>query len=92
MNEQLKQAIKELVSEYKEYMPDSCSSFAIGMQKALSSPSILRHCDPEIMKQAGWVREEEFMQDLMNRTFDKMKTKDNLEEIKSILSEIKPKP
>lgn len=57
----------------------------------MKKPTTKKEAD-EIMKQAGWVREEEFLQDLMNRTFEKMKTKDNPEEIKNILSQIKPQP
>ena len=50
MKEQLKQAI-----EGHFIFPES----KIGAKLCLNDPSILRHADPEIMKQAGWVREEE---------------------------------
>ena len=50
MKEELKQAIdKHFISPLSK----------LGAEKALQDPSILRHADPEIMKQAGWVREEE---------------------------------
>lgn len=50
MKEELKQAIEEQFMYIVE---------VDAVEKALQYPSILRHCDPEIMKKAGWVREEE---------------------------------
>ena len=50
MNEQLKQEIKK----HTEFAEEKAI-----IELALLNPSILRHADPEIMKQAGWVREEE---------------------------------
>lgn len=35
--------------------------YRTGIKISLQNPSILRHADPEIMKQAGWVREEEWI-------------------------------
>ena len=90
MKEELKQAIESWILQDQRRV-DKQSHLGLCLL-VLQQISILRHADPEIMKQAGWVREDEFMQDLMNRTFDKMKTKDNHQEIKSILSKIKPKP
>lgn len=54
--EQLKQAIEEAIKHHKNqpYYHDVIH----GIKLAMVSPSILRHADPEIMKQAGWVREE----------------------------------
>lgn len=49
--EQLKQAIESLTQIKSEQDI---------IYKALLWVSILRHADPEIMRQAGWVREEEY--------------------------------
>lgn len=51
MNEQLKQAIEENFMYIVE---------VDAVEKALQDPSILRHADPGIMRQAGWVREDEY--------------------------------
>lgn len=62
--EQLKQAIEETVKELSKQStaPDKDtpdwleSDIRNGVNAALSTPSILQHADPEIMKQAGWVK------------------------------------
>lgn len=36
------------------------SDVKTGVKIALSTPSILRHCDPEIMKKSGWIRQEDY--------------------------------
>lgn len=62
MNEQLKQAIEAKFPEYNDPLRDFNNvnpQRAIGARICLQDPSILRHADPEIMKQAGWVREED---------------------------------
>lgn len=84
MKEELKQAIEEACN-----YPDRLM-FKTAASVVLSTPDILRHADPDVMKQAGWVREDDLMQDLMNRTFDKMKTKIDPDEINNILSQLKP--
>lgn len=59
--QQLKKAIWESWEEDQKTNPNPVNphAFEYGAKVALSIPSILRHCDPEIMRQAGWVREEE---------------------------------
>ena len=64
MNEQLKQAIEEANDKYSFVVPYDGSNNFYNDEKlkhypdiakdVLSTPSILRHADPEIMKQAGW--------------------------------------
>ena len=57
--EQLKQAIEEVVQKHPNVR---CRlSYQHAIEETLSTPSILRHADPEIMKQAGWVREDEWI-------------------------------
>lgn len=63
MNEQLKQAIENKFPKYNDPLRDFNNvnpQRAIGAKLCLNDASILRHADPEIMKQAGWVREEEY--------------------------------
>ena len=64
-SEQLKQAIKEIFpfSEDDRFKGQGMVNHykLMGAVDALNTPSILRHADPEIMKQAGWVREEEWI-------------------------------
>lgn len=61
MKEELKQAIQHEVSmkikEIGDFFTDE-DSIKLGAVIALSTPSILRHADPEIMKAAGWVSSE----------------------------------
>lgn len=57
--QELKQAIEEFLSDTVDVkIKQIASASIIG---AMVSPSILRHADPEIMKQGGWVREEEWV-------------------------------
>ena len=58
--EQLKQAIEGYFNNLKKlgYSPSDLTPY---FNSILSTPSILRHADPEIMKQAGWVREDEWI-------------------------------
>lgn len=58
MKEELKQAIDEHDNLFSN-CEVSDTDFRNGMIYALSKSDILRHADPEIMKQAGWVREED---------------------------------
>ena len=59
MNEQLKQAIEDHVAKLlnEGFVYNLYQKVA---ESTVSTPSILRHCDPEIMKQAGWVREGKY--------------------------------
>lgn len=67
--EQLKQAIEEVINIH---VPTDVTEDALKYHDlikrlkrftgiVLSSPSILQHADPVVMKQAGWVREEEWI-------------------------------
>ena len=62
MNEQLKQAIWESWEEDQKTNPNPVNphAFEYGAKVALSIPSILRHADPEIMRKAGWIRQEDY--------------------------------
>lgn len=57
--EQLKEAIDKVAQEQSSPVGKIYDTLSI--ESALQCPSILRHADPEIMKQAGWVREEEWI-------------------------------
>lgn len=60
--EQLKQAIDANIKAYMEeqgWDKAVVESAACGAEYALSTPSILRHADPLVMEQAGWVKEIE---------------------------------
>lgn len=66
--QELKQAIEEAaeinypvlgVFEKDQFNISRYSGFLIGAEVAISTPSILRHADPEIMEQAGWVSIED---------------------------------
>lgn len=62
--EQLKQAIEEAaIASRKTYLYKGLEYYYLkeGLKLASQDPSILRHADPEIMKQAGWVREEDWI-------------------------------
>lgn len=59
MNEQLKQAIEEACEDYEFRNSEPNNAYFHGIEDVLSKPSILRHANHEIMKQAGWVREED---------------------------------
>lgn len=52
MKEELKQAIE---SKYNYHLE------RYGAEQALQDIELLRHADPEIMKQAGWVKSEDIM-------------------------------
>lgn len=59
MKEQLKQAIKDLFPKSDDTACNKRMSYRRnGANTVLSTPSILRHADPEIMKQAGWESSE----------------------------------
>lgn len=63
--EQLKEAIAEVFTRHRFTSPSKDNIyFKSGIETALTQASILRHADPEIMKAAGWVREEEIMPDV----------------------------
>lgn len=63
MKEQLKQAIEDFIPDKDENgnIFNSSPYIKAIVLGALDQPSILRHADPEIMRQAGWVREEEWI-------------------------------
>lgn len=59
MNEQLKQAIEEAFAKRGGYYSKPLVAYKRGVEDALSTPSLLRHADPVVMGQAGWVRKKE---------------------------------
>lgn len=62
--EQLKQAIEKSLPFYPEddfNTKSTMTAARAGYELCLKTPSILIHADPDIMKQAGWVREEEWI-------------------------------
>lgn len=62
MNEELKNSIWQSWKFDQKTNPNAVNPYAFeyGAKVALSSPSILKHADPEIMKQAGWIRQEDY--------------------------------
>lgn len=60
--EQLNKSIENKSKEIAESSNGSWIDMCIeSMESVLSNPSILRHADPLVMEQAGWVREEEWI-------------------------------
>lgn len=57
MKEQLKQAIEENLNKHRHETILNFEGYKKRVDWILQDQSILRHADPEIMKQAGWVRE-----------------------------------
>lgn len=64
--QELKQAIEEKFPMYPNGdltgMNQMNAQRVVGVKLALNDPDLLRLCNPEIMKQAGWVREEEWIE------------------------------
>lgn len=64
-SEQLKHLIEDKFPMYPNGdltgMNQMNAQRVVGAKLCLNDPSILRHADPEIMKQAGWVREDEWV-------------------------------
>lgn len=50
---ELRESLKIMGLHYSDNI-----TFQKGIEHALSTPSVLRHADPEIMKQAGWESSE----------------------------------
>lgn len=74
MKEELKQAIEKAAedsfplhykfpgnnrNDFLAYHTAKQQGYQHGAKDALNNPEWLRHADPEILKQAGWVREED---------------------------------
>lgn len=60
--EQLKEKIEKRrtqLTNSKLHSRKAIQLYCFGIEDALRSISLLQHSDPEIMKQAGWVREKE---------------------------------
>ena len=61
------QNLEQVIKDQIAYMmfpnkPGICiEQFKKGIYHAVRSSSILEHCDPETMKQAGWAREEDWI-------------------------------
>ena len=59
MKEPLKQAIQKSADQL--FHPKANNTFVNACKIILSDSDVLRHCDPEIMKQAGWVKIEDIL-------------------------------
>lgn len=59
--EELKQAIEENLNKHRHETILNFEGYKKRVDWILQDPSILRHADPGIMRQSGWVREEEWV-------------------------------
>lgn len=60
---ELFQAIEKKFPKYNDPLRDQNNvntQRQIGAKLALNDPDLLRLCNPEIMKQSGWIRQEDY--------------------------------
>lgn len=95
MKEELKQAIEEayrISSSDNSVQRQIQFSKRLSVKLALSDPSILRHADPDVMKQAGWVREEDLKTAITAAWMMGQKKENNLTDCMDIILNALPQP